>query len=207
MKDQRVSEAVIRRLPRYYRQLELLIKNGVERISSSELAEQMGLNPSQVRQDLNCFGGFGQQGYGYATKKLYQEISDILGLKREYSMVIAGAGNIGSALCNYEGFTQRGFVVKALFDNDQAKIGSEVNGIAIRDVSEMKQFVKDNNIDIGVICTRRSSAQQLADDMVEAGIGAIWNFVPIDINVCVPLENAQLIDSAFVLSFKLDRQD
>lgn len=204
MKIQKVSEAVIRRLPRYYRQLELLAAKNVERISSSELAQQMGLNPSQVRQDLNCFGGFGQQGYGYPVQNLHKEIAAILGLNRNYRMVIAGAGNIGQALCKYEGFSKKGFEVVALFDIDEELIGKTINGKPILHVDTLGDFIRENDIDIGIITARRRAAQPLADTMVEAGIRAIWNFVPTDVTAPVPIENIQLSDSMFVLSYRLN---
>lgn len=203
MKMQKVPEAVIRRLPRYYRHLEMLSGNNVERISSSELAKQLGLNPSQVRQDFNCFGGFGQQGYGYPVESLLSEIASILGLSRKYRIIIAGAGNIGQALCNYEGFPNKGFHVVALFDIDPALIGRKINECPVLPIEEMPRYIKENAIDIGVIAARRSVAQQLADTMEEAGIGAIWNFVPADVSVSIPLENVQLIDSMYVLSYRL----
>ncbi len=204
MKERKVSEAVIRRLPRYYRQLELLNAENVERISSSELAQQMGLNPSQVRQDLNCFGGFGQQGYGYPVQNLHKEIANILGLTRNYRLVVVGAGNIGQALAKYEGFAQKGFEVIALFDIDEALIGQTVNEKPILPVEQLSDFIKENNVDIGIITARRRSAQEIADTMVSAGIRAIWNFVPMDVTASVPIENIQLSDSMFVLSYRLN---
>ncbi len=204
MKERKVSEAVIRRLPRYYRQLELLNAENVERISSSELAQQMGLNPSQVRQDLNCFGGFGQQGYGYPVQNLHKEIASILGLTRSYRLVIVGAGNIGQALAKYEGFAQKGFEVIALFDVEESLIGHSVNEKPILPVEQLSDFIKENNVDIGIITARRRSAQEIADTMVSAGIRAIWNFVPMDVTASVPIENIQLSDSMFVLSYRLN---
>ncbi|MDR1619889.1 MAG: redox-sensing transcriptional repressor Rex [Clostridiales bacterium] len=203
MKSQNVSEAVVRRLPRYYRHLETLANNNVERVSSSELAEQLSLTPSQVRQDFNCFGGFGQQGYGYPVKKLYEEIGLILGLAQKFKMIIAGAGNIGRALCNHEGFHNKGFEVQALFDINENLIGQKINGKPVLPIGEMGRYIKENAIDIGVIAARRTVAQSLADEMVAAGIKAIWNFVPTDINAPVPLENVQLIDSMLVLSYRV----
>ncbi len=204
MKERKVSEAVIRRLPRYYRQLELLSADHVERISSSELAQQMGLNPSQVRQDLNCFGGFGQQGYGYPVQNLHKEIANILGLTRNYRLIIVGAGNIGQALAKYEGFAQKGFEVIALFDIDEELIGQTINDKPILHADKMSSFIKENNVDIGIITARRRSAQEIADTMVGAGIRAIWNFVPVDVTASVPIENIQLSDSMFVLSYRLN---
>ena len=204
MKERKVSEAVIRRLPRYYRQLELLNAEHVERISSSELAQQMGLNPSQVRQDLNCFGGFGQQGYGYPVQNLHKEIANILGLTRNYRLIIVGAGNIGQALAKYEGFAQKGFEVIALFDVEESLIGHTINEKPILPVEQLSDFIKENNVDIGIITARRRSAQEIADTMVSAGIRAIWNFVPMDVTASVPIENIQLSDSMFVLSYRLN---
>lgn len=207
MKDRKVSEAVIRRLPKYYRQLELLLSKGVERISSSELAQQMGLNPSQVRQDLNCFGGFGQQGYGYPVQNLHKEIANILGLTRKYKLVIVGAGNIGQALCKYEGFAQAGFEVIALFDIKEGLVGQSIAGRPILHTDGLGEFIRENNVDIGVITARRRSAQQIADTMAQAGVRAIWNFVPVDVTAPVPVENIQLSDSMLVLSYRLNTQD
>ena len=204
MKERKVSEAVIRRLPRYYRQLELLKAENMERISSSELAQQMGLNPSQVRQDLNCFGGFGQQGYGYPVQNLHKEIASILGLTRTYRLIVVGAGNIGQALAKYEGFAQKGFEVIALFDVDEALIGQTINEKPILPAEHMSDFIRENNVDIGIITARRRSAQEIADTMVDAGIRAIWNFVPMDVTASVPIENIQLSDSMFVLSYRLN---
>ncbi len=204
MKDRRVSEAVIRRLPKYYRQLEWLSANDVERISSSALAEQMNLNASQVRQDLNCFGGFGQQGYGYHVKNLHKEIAAILGLDRTHKIIIAGAGNIGQALCNYEGFAQEGFSVCALFDVDEALIGQEISGRPIYHIDQMEDFIREHNIEIGVISARRRAAQSIADAMVSAGIKGIWNFVPTTVTAPVPVENVHLSDSMYVLAYRIN---
>ncbi len=206
MKDRRISEAVIRRLPKYYRQLELLEANEVERISSSELAQQMNLNASQVRQDLNCFGGFGQQGYGYHVKSLYREIAKILGITRTYKIVIAGAGNIGHALSNYEGFKQKGFEVIALFDINEELAGTDINGTPIFHSSEMARFIQENEVDIGVIAARRRVSQEIADEMVSAGVKGIWNFVPTTVTAPVPVENVQLSESLFVLSYRINEQ-
>lgn len=207
MKSQGVSDAVIRRLPRYYRHLELLVAKGVERISSSELAKQMQLNPSQIRQDFNCFGGFGQQGYGYHVATLYQEIGTILGLPGEYRLVVVGAGNLAQALTRYEGFPEQGFHVVALFDNDEALIGREIAGITVQSVDMLEAYIREQGADIGVITARRSAAQDIADTMVAAGVKGIWNFVPTDIQADVPVQNVHLIDSVLTLSFALNHQD
>jgi redox-sensing transcriptional repressor len=199
----KVSEAVIRRLPRYYRHLVILENQGVERISSEKLAQQMHLNASQVRQDFNCFGGFGQQGYGYNIRSLLSEIRSILSINREQKLVIAGAGNIGRALTNFAGFEETGFIVSALFDVDPAVIGTVVNGKPVLDLARMEDYIRENDIDIGVIAARRSVAQEIADSMIRAGIKGIWNFVPVDLTTSVPTENVHLSDSICTLSYKM----
>ena len=207
MKGRKVSQAVIRRLPRYYRHLELLLANGGDHISSGELASQMDLNPSQVRQDLNCFGGFGQQGYGYHVETLYKELGAILGLSDRYKVIIAGAGNIGQALTRYEGFADQGFDIVALFDIDDTVVGTRLGDIPVYHADAMEEYIRDNAIDIGIIAARRRAAQDIADRMVAGGIRGIWNFVPVDVAVGVPVENVHLSDSMLVLSYNIkDRE-
>ena len=218
----RVSEAVIRRLPRYYRHLTMLETQGVERISSERLARQMNLNASQVRQDFNCFGGFGQQGYGYNVSNLTGEIKRIMGIDRKHTIIIVGAGNIGHALTNFPGFAETGFEVKALFDVNEDLIGTEIKGHPVLDVKDMDEYIRENQIDIGVIAARRSAsaaansglssasaarrsaAQEIADRMCAAGIRGIWNFVPLDITTSVPIENVHLSESLSTLSYKIE---
>ena len=204
MAFKKVSEAVIKRLPRYYRHLMMLEGQGVERISSEKLAQQMRLNASQVRQDFNCFGGFGQQGYGYNVRTLLQEIKSILALDVEHTVIIVGAGNIGHALTNFEGFAASGFRVLALFDVNPALIGTEIKGKPVYGMEELETFIRENSVDIGVIAARRSAAQEIADRMVNAGIKGIWNFVPVDLVVNVPIENVHLNDSLSELSYKIE---
>lgn len=205
MEPRRISEAVIRCLPRYYRHLTMLEEQGIERISSGALAEQMGLNASQIRQDFNCFGGFGQQGYGYHVKSLLGEITNILSLDQKHSVIIAGAGNIGRALANFDGFERVGFQVRALFDSSEVKIGAEFSGKPVFDITRMPAYIKENGITIGVIAARRSAAQHIADMMVGAGIRGIWNFAPVDVAAPVPVENVHLNDSIYVLSYRLGK--
>ncbi|MBQ3108642.1 MAG: redox-sensing transcriptional repressor Rex [Clostridia bacterium] len=207
MKPTKVSEAVIRRLPRYYRYLVQLDQQGTERISSSELSSIMRLNASQIRQDFNCFGGFGQQGYGYQVKSLLQEISAILTLDRHHAAIIVGAGNIGQALMCFEGFERQGFDFKALFDINPDLVGKEIRGRKVLHVDQLEEYIRENEIEIGVIAARRSAAQELADRMVNAGIKGIWNFAPIDVCSSVPVENVHLSDSLFVLAFKLGNSE
>ncbi len=201
--NKRVSEAVIKRLPRYYRHLSILEGQGVERISSEKLALQMRLNASQVRQDFNCFGGFGQQGYGYNISSLLAEIRAILALDRPHGLVVAGAGNIGRALTCFAGFEEMGFHIEALFDVDPAVIGTSVNGKPVLDMAEMEGYIRAHNIDLGVVAARRKVAQSIADSMVRAGVKGIWNFVPVDLVADVPTENVHLSDSICALSYKV----
>ncbi len=203
MKD-RVSEAVIRRLPRYYRFLCELERAGTERVSSGDLSREMRLNASQIRQDFNCFGGFGQQGYGYHVRTLRSEIGKILGLNRSYSAVIVGVGNIGAALAHYAGFEKEGLRIAALFDADAAMVGKVVGGLAIRSLSEFEAFISLEGADVGIIAVPKDAAQALADRMVAAGVRSIWNFAPVDVAAAVPTENVHMSDSLHILTYRLN---
>jgi len=206
--EKKISSAIVRRLPRYYRLLQRMREQGRERISSGEMAQMLNLNASQVRQDFNNFGGFGQQGYGYPVETLYKEVRRILGLDREHRVVIAGAGNIGRALSGYPGFAQQQFRILALFDVNPSLVGTKLpNGIPILHIDDMADYIRDNAVDVGVLAARRSVAQSIADTMVEAGVEAIWNFVPMDIRVSVPIENVHLAESLFVLSYRMQEQE
>ena len=202
----RVSEAVIRRLPKYYRYLKDMEKSGVERISSRELSDKMGLTASQIRQDFNCFGGFGQQGYGYNVSELCNEIKKILGLHKNYNVVIAGAGNLGQALANYVGFEREGFYIKAIFDVNPRLIGMSIRGIQILDIDHMKDFIVNNDIHIGIVCVPKDKAQEVTDQMIECGIKSIWNFAPIDVETPadVAVENVHLSDTLYTLVYKMN---
>lgn len=199
----KVSEAVIRRLPRYYRRLLRLNNSGIKKISSRKLAEQMGLSASQIRQDFNCFGGFGQQGYGYNVESLLANIKAILGIDAVHNTIIVGVGNIGRALANFEGFASRGFILCGLFDISPELIGSEIGGLTIRHPDELADFIVDNNVSVGIIAARSTYAQMIADNMVAAGVSGIWNFAPIDVTAPVPVENVHMNDSLYVLSYRL----
>lgn len=205
-RNDKISNAVIKRLPRYRRYLNELHKNGVDKISSGELSEIIGYTASQIRQDLNNFGGFGQQGYGYNVKELYDEISAILGLDKAYRMVIVGAGNLGYALVNYTHYYKSGFIVDAIFDNDPNEIGNTLNGIKIYDANELVDFVKEHNTDIGIICTPKDVAQEIADKLSFAGVKGIWNFAPIDIEVPphVAMQEVHLSDSLYSLAYHMN---
>ena len=198
-----ISMAVIRRLPKYYRYLGELLSKDIQRISSKELSDIIGFTASQIRQDLNNFGGFGQQGYGYNIEDLHTEIGKILGLDKVYSAVLVGAGNLGQAIANYAGFKTAGFEIKALFDANPKVIGLRIREFEILDSDDIEQFIKDNNIEIGILCVPKNGAQQLANRLVKAGVKGIWNFAPVDLNVSegVIVENVNLTESLFTLSY------
>lgn len=201
-----ISTAVIKRLPRYYRYLGELLENDVVRISSKELSERMDVTASQIRQDLNNFGGFGQQGYGYNVEYLYTEIAKILGLEKIYNIIIVGSGNLGQALANYIDFEKRGFVIKGLFDVNPRMIGISVRGIEIQDIDDMESFVRNNHIDIAVLTLPKVKAPKTANDLAEWGVKGIWNFAPIDLQVKkedVVVENVHLSESLMTLSYRI----
>ena len=202
-----ISLAVIKRLPRYFRYLEELLDNGVERISSGELSARMNVTASQIRQDLNNFGGFGQQGYGYNVEHLHDEIAKILGIDRIHSIVIVGAGNLGRALANYANFEKRGFVVKGMFDANPDVIGKECRGAKVMPMSEMVSFIKDNNIEILALTIPKTSVTEVVQAAVDAGIKGVWNFAHIDLNVPdnVVVENVHLSESLMTLSYNITR--
>lgn len=208
-KGNKVSITVIRRLPKYYRYLGELIDKGINRISSKELSKLTGFTASQIRQDLNNFGGFGQQGYGYNVDELHAELGKILGLDTIYRSVIAGAGNLGQAIANYKGFEDAGFKVISLFDKNPKLIGLKIRDIEIKDIDTMKEFVSENQIEIGIITSPKESAQDIADMFVEAGVRGIWNFAPTDLIVPEDMivENVRLNESLFALSYFLNREE
>jgi len=201
-----ISMAVIKRLPKYYRYLGELLRNDVERISSKELADRIGFTASQIRQDLNNFGDFGQQGYGYNVRLLYEEIGKILGLTKTYNTVIVGAGNIGQAIANYTNFEKLGFHLKGIFDRNPKLIGISIRDIVIQDVDNLEDFLKNNHIDIGIICVPKEQAQKIADIFVRCGVKGIWNFAPTDLSVPedVIVENVHLSESLLTLSYRLN---
>jgi redox-sensing transcriptional repressor len=199
----KISMAVIRRLPKYHRYLKDLLEKDIKRISSKELSDIIGFTASQIRQDLNNFGGFGQQGYGYNVEELYYEIGKILGLDKAYKTIIIGAGNLGQALANYTNFDKVGFEVKALFDINPKLFGIKIRDIEIKDMDDVGQFIKDNDIDIAIVCTNKDSAQEVAEKLVSGGIKAIWNFAPTDLRVSdnVTVENVHLVESLLTLTY------
>jgi redox-sensing transcriptional repressor len=207
-KNNTVSITVIRRLPKYYRYLDELMNKGTNRISSQELSKMTGFTASQIRQDLNNFGGFGQQGYGYNVEDLYNQLRKILGLETIYHAVIGGAGNLGQAIANFKGFEDAGFKVVSLFDRNPNLVGLKIRDIEIRDSNTMIEYIKEHEIDIGIITTPKESAQKLADQYVSAGVKGIWNFAPTDLEVPddVIVENVRLNESLFILSYFLKRE-
>lgn len=207
MEEKEISQAVIGRLPRYFRYLGDLKDEGVERISSQELSELMKVTASQIRQDFNNFGGFGQQGYGYNVEYLYKEIGKILGLDQTHNFVIIGAGNLGRALGNYLNFERRGFILRGMFDKNPELIGRDVRGIKVKSMEELEAFVRDNDIDIAVLTIPKTSAVELVDKLVQNGIRAIWNFAHVDLNVPegIQVENVHLSDSLMKLSYNINR--
>ena len=207
MGEKGISKAVIKRLPRYYRYLGELLEDGVERISSGELSERMKVTASQIRQDLNNFGGFGQQGYGYNVRYLHEEIGKILGLDRIHTMIIVGAGNLGQALANYASFERSGFRTVGLFDVNPVLQGVSVRGIPIRMTDELPEFIRENNVEIATLTLPKSRAQEMAKTLVDNGIRAIWNFAHTDLNLVLPkdviVENVHLSESLMRLSYNL----
>lgn len=204
-----ISMAVVRRLPKYHRYLQELLEKEIYRISSKELSKLIGFTASQIRQDLNCFGGFGQQGYGYNVEELYKEIEKILGLNRTYKMIIVGAGNLGQAVANYTNFEKSGYELLALFDINPRLIGMKIRDIPFRDVDELEEFTNENEIDIVVISTPREFAQGIVDKLNTDNVKGIWNFAPTDIKVPehIIVENVHLSESLYTLSYLLNEKD
>ena len=207
MEAKQISKAVIKRLPRYYRYLGELLEDNVERISSNDLSKKMRVTASQIRQDLNNFGGFGQQGYGYNVKYLYTEIGKILGLDTVHPMIIVGAGNLGQALANYVEFEKRGFKLVGIFDVNPVLEGIAVRGIEIQMISDLPFFLKENNVEIAILTLPKNKAIDMADILIENGIKAIWNFahVYLDTPDGVIVENVHLSESLMTLSYNLSQ--
>ena len=207
MEEKEISQAVIGRLPRYFRYLGELKDEGVERISSQDLSELMKVTASQIRQDFNNFGGFGQQGYGYNVEYLYNEIGKILGLDKQHNFIIIGAGNLGRALGNYMNFERRGFIFKGMFDQNPELVGKVVRGIKVMSMDKLDRFVAENDIDIAVLTIPKTGAVGVAEQLVQNGIKAIWNFAHVDLNVPegIQVENVHLSDSLMKLSYNINR--
>lgn len=206
MMDKKVSIAVIKRLPRYYRFLGDLLDDGITRISSKELSEKMNVTASQIRQDLNNFGCFGQQGYGYNVELLFEEIKEILGLNKTYNLVILGAGNIGQALLNYVKFEKRGFKFIGIFDINPNVVGTKIRDLEVKHIKELESFTKENNVDIAVLAVPVSNANELYKNVVSYGIKGVWNFSNTELEKenGVIVENVHLTDSLMTLAYKFN---
>lgn len=208
-KETKISNAVIKRLPRYRRYLKELQKKGVDKISSNEFSNLIGYTASQIRQDLNNFGGFGQQGYGYSVAGLYSEISAILGLDKEYKMIIVGAGNLGQAIANHTYYYKAGFVVHGIFEINPRLVGIKINDIEVLDYENVVEYIEENGIDIGIICTTMDNAQEVADKLCFAGVKGIWNFAPVDLEAPdhVAVENVHMSDSLHSLAYHMNKSE
>ena len=201
-----VSTAVIKRLPRYHRYLGDLLREGTLRISSAELSKLMNVTASQIRQDLNCFGGFGQQGYGYNVKYLHGKISELLGVKEGYRAVIVGAGNLGKALAATHMFERRGVERVAMFDINPDVVGTDICGIPVHHIDELYDFCKNERVTIGVLTVPKEAAYEVSMTMVNAGVRGIWNFANMELKISAPgviVENIHLGDSLMKLCYEL----
>lgn len=209
MDNKEISQAVIGRLPRYFRYLGELKDDGIERISSQELSVIMKVTASQIRQDFNNFGGFGQQGYGYKVEYLYEEIGKILGLHKTHNLIIIGAGNLGQALANYMNFERRGFLFRGIFDNNPALFGKKIRDLEVQPMEELETFVKENEIDIAVLTIPKDNALEVAERLARQDIKGIWNFAHIDLNLSkeIQVENVHLSDSLMKLTYNINRYE
>lgn len=206
MKRLKVSNNVIRRLPRYLRKLDELTEIGISRISSFELGHQLGLTPSQIRQDFSCFGEFGQQGYGYNVEELRSEIGHILGVDKNHHLIMIGAGNLGHALLQNFPFSQTGFTVDAAFDVSPALIGSVINGVPILSMDELEAFIRTHPVDVVSLTIPQHVAQETADRLTALGVRGFWNFTNIELTSADPsvqFENIHFADSLLTLSYRI----
>jgi len=201
-----ISKAVIKRLPRYYRFLGELLKTGTVRISSRELSERMGLTASQIRQDLNCFGGFGQQGYGYNIRELHEEIGKILGLDEQTDAILIGAGNLGRAVANHMNFEQRGFRLTGIFDQNPKLVGSEVKGLTVLHIDRLEEFCRAHSPLVAVLCIPKTSTKAVSDRLIALGVKGFWNFSHYDLldrHSGIVVENVHMSDSLMTLSYEI----
>ena len=209
MDKKQVPLVVVRRLPRYYRHLSDMLKKNITRTSSKDMSKKMGVTASQIRQDFNCFGGYGQQGYGYNVEMLQKEIGTILGMDRGYTTIIVGAGNLGTALANHDTFEKRGYKMIGLFDADKGKVGNSIAGHTVMHTDEMENFVKKYNPDIAILCVPKIAVYDTANDLVKYGVKALWNFTYTELELPddVVVENVHLSDSLMTLSYRLLNKD
>lgn len=206
-KSDSISMSVIRRLPRYYRFLSELNDQNIDKISSTKLAQIMNVTASQVRQDLNCFGGFGQQGYGYSVSQLKEEIKNILGLNNDYKAILIGAGNLGKAVAMHMNFEKLGFELIACFDNNEKKVGTKINGLTVKNETELDDFCNKNHIDTAFLCIPRVCVENVLDKLYSHGIKNYWNFSHYDINARyndTMVENVHLSDSLMTLCYRMN---
>ena len=206
MKKENISDAVIRRLPRYYRQLTDLCARGIVRISSHSLGQEMNITASQIRQDFSCFGEFGQQGYGYNVEELRAEIGHILGVDNDHHLIMIGVGNLGHALLQNFPFSQTGFTVDAAFDVSPAIIGTSVNSVPIYSMEELDGFIREHSVDVVVLTIPQSTAQDTADHLISLGIRGFWNFTNVELSSPssdVKFENIHFADSLLTLSYRI----
>ena len=204
LQENRVSPSVINRLPRYFRYLRILMREGKSRISSGELAKRMNITASQIRQDLNCFGGFGQQGYGYNVTYLYAKICELLGVGAGLSAVVVGAGNLGRAIVRSSMFEKRGVDIVSLFDVSPMLVGQTVNDVLIRNMSELESFCRENHVDIAVLTLPKEETVAVAKRLTEAGVGGFWNFTGQELELeNAIVENVHLGDSLMTLCYRL----
>lgn len=207
--NKKVSIAVIKRLPRYYRYLSDLLRMDITRVSSRELSQRMGITASQIRQDLNCFGGFGQQGYGYNVELLYREIGNILGVNDKFKTIIIGAGNMGQALANYENFEKRGFTLIGIFDINPQIIGKKIRNVEIKQMNELDDFCRNNHVDIAILTVPYQNIPEVAEKVASLGIKGLWNFSAMDLKLPyddIIIKNVHLSDSLMVLGYKLNER-
>ena len=207
-KGEPIPQGVVGRLPVYFRYLSELELKEVDRVSSAQLGEALDLTAAQIRSDLSYFGSFGQQGYGYNVTELLQQVKQILGMNKKYSLVLIGAGNIDKAIGSYDWFRAEGFEIKAIFDNAPHLIGNIHGGCAIRPISDLPQYLQDNATDIGVIATPKQASQEICDYLVQGGVKGIWNFSPANLDVPddVVVEDIHLTDSLLRLAFRLNER-
>jgi len=201
----KVSIAVVRRLPRYYRYLSDLLSMDITRISSKELSARMNITASQIRQDLNCFGGFGQQGYGYNVESLYKEIGNILGVNDRFKTIIIGAGNMGQALAHYGNFEKRGFDIIGIFDINPDLLGKKIKNMEIMHTDNLEDFITKNQVDIAILTVPHEQTREVAERVARAGVKGLWNFSPMDLKLHYDtvIENVHLSDSLMVLGYRI----
>ena len=206
MKKENISDAVIRRLPRYYRQLTDLYHRGIVRTSSHSLGQEMNITASQIRQDFSCFGEFGQQGYGYNVEELRSEIGHILGVDNDHHLIMIGVGNLGRALLNNFPFENTGFTVDAAFDASPELVGTSINGVTVHPASELETFIRENPVDVVVLTIPQNAAQNTANRLIDLGIQGFWNFTNVELSSTRPnvkIENIHFADSLLTLSYRI----